>query len=144
MSWIALIALLLVAAYVSVPLWSDGPNFWSGNIAQLRRSTGVASLPRDEWELDHEVGKIDEEEYQSLRATRQREVAQVEVKTQPVAAQSQGMDIDLNVEIEIAIQRERLRLAAMQSAPPWRCDCGREMNHHDKFCASCGNSRPVE
>jgi hypothetical protein len=162
---IGLVILAAIAFYVSRPL------------AQSRRashSTGVADVQSleaqreslytqiKELDLDHVIGKVNDEDYVRLRADLVAQAAvvlkQIDGVVQPPtpAAPAAADDVealiaarrktrsasapktaDADVEAAIAARRKTAAVAASELTCP---QCGKPINADDAFCARCGSA----
>jgi rRNA maturation endonuclease Nob1 len=155
----------LSAASAALLVWYVGAPFRAQNspvaVEAAQRSQRLdvleqrrESLLRDlkEMEFDHRIGKIDPSEYAELRAETAAQATAVlhqinelrgerRVRKAPVAVLNGARErLALGVEIEILVARMR-RQSTLNAS--WRCECGRNMSHNDKFCASCGTPRTI-
>ena len=101
---------ILAVAFITLPFWSG-----SSRAPQLRRAAHVVS--REQLELDHELGKIDEAEYKELDALLPRAEptfgsAAVESL---VGAFRRRRQLDLSVETEVLVARARRQTNSIRS-----------------------------
>jgi hypothetical protein len=153
------LAALCAAFYIALPFWRE---------ASLRAPAGVPlrmkqrelegqreSLLRElkDLEFDRRMGKVEPSEYEAARARLTQEAAQVlrkleELPTPKAKAHEPkargNRRLDLEIEIEVAVARARRKMKMQQASAFWECECGRQMNLGDRFCASCGQERPEQ
>lgn len=142
---ISLLICALVAAFVVSPLFRER-RVWVQMPVQARRAMLLDerdALLRDlkDLEFDREMGKIDDADYAEMRAESAQQASSVlqALENGMVAPNGRGR-MERDIEAEVMIARARLRL---QKAPGgWKCVCGRQMSDSDRFCASCGATRP--
>ena len=115
-------------------------------------------------EFDRNTGKISDADYNEMRATTAAAASAVLQKLEAgdrPRASSKLRRLEIEAEVEVLIRRARRALnrgeatittngaspdavltAAFQ-AGGWACaSCGRVMGKYDRFCASCGATRP--
>ncbi len=134
-----------VIAFVAMPLFRER-RAWVQMPMQARRAMLLDerdALLRDlkDLEFDREMGKIDDADYAEMRAASADQASSVlqALEGGMVAPNGRGQ-MERDIEAEVMVARARLRL---QKAPDgWKCVCGRQMSDSDKFCASCGATRP--
>jgi cytochrome c-type biogenesis protein CcmI len=148
---------LIVLVVMLVALWLTAPLWWrpaaAGTKPSLPSAAPSAELRRSlrDLEFDRATGKVDEDEYENLKAATQRELESAKAarpaatrtaarpRAQVAAAEYSRMRwIEATAEAEIAIARARLRL---KQAVKKCAQCGRILAADDKFCASCGTAR---
>jgi hypothetical protein len=115
-------------------------------------------------EFDRNTGKISDTDYTEMRAVTAEAAStvlqQLEKNTQPPHPARRRLEIEAEVEVLIARARRRGMwqepIAAKSNGTPqeavlnaafqaggWACtSCGRVMGKYDRFCASCGATRP--
>jgi hypothetical protein len=100
-------------------------------------------------EFEHEMGKIDSEDYATMQAAAADRTA--EVLRRLKATRATGGDFrqwrarlwEVEAEAEILIARSRHKLAGEGVNESWKCaECGRVMAAADRFCGSCGTRKP--
>ena len=156
----------LVIAIVGAPLFREH-RAWAVLAPHTRRAVLLEqrdTLLRElkDLEFDRRMGKIDDADYAELRSSlagRTTAVLDALEALKPTgrgrngsAAPSWHHALDAEAEILVARARLRLRGGNPTTKPQnvtkelpdgaWHCQCGRIMKSSDKFCASCGTSRP--
>lgn len=154
-----------VVAIVAAPLFREH-RAWAALAPHTRRAVLLEqrdTLLRElkDLEFDRRMGKIDDADYAELHtalAGRTTAVLDALEALKPTGrgrngSASASWHRALDVEAEVLVARARLRLRGGQSDKQkaasvklsdsaWQCECGRTMKNNDKFCASCGASRP--
>lgn len=124
----------------------------NADLARHRLLEKRASLRRQsaELEFDRTMDKLNAEDYEALRDKFASESADVEAKLGEKSASNSMEDAsaDFDLEAEVLVARARRKRAVTTpymaaSIEAWACACGRTMSIADKFCASCGASRPA-
>jgi hypothetical protein len=158
---IAFILTACVAGFVAAPLFRER-RAWIGMPLSSRRARLLEerdTLLRElkDLEFDRHMGKVDDADYADLHAATARKATAVldaleEVNAPRNAGHNAGRNgaartvrLSEEVEAEILVARARLRLQKSEQNSDdstWKCTCGRTMKSSDKFCASCGESRP--
>jgi hypothetical protein len=158
----------IVVAIVGAPLFREH-RAWVALAPHTRRAVLLEqrdTLLRElkDLEFDRRMGKIDDADYAEMHSSlagRTTAVLDALEALKPTGRGRNGSSAPswhhaANAEAEILVARARLRLrgktpsqpAAAHKADealspgPWQCECGRTMKSSDKFCASCGASRP--
>jgi hypothetical protein len=115
-------------------------------------------------EFDRNTGKISDADYTEMRAATAEAASAILQKLEtgiasPTPSSKRRLEIEAEVEVLIARARHRLTrepatpqtngvlpdavLTAAFQAGGWACaSCGRVMGKYDRFCASCGATRP--
>lgn len=100
---VPILVLLAGAAYVFLPFWGE-----SSPLRMRRRATVGPRSSLEQLELDRELGKIDEAEYQSLRPELESRSLPEEFDLESlIFALRRGKRLELALEAEIAIARQK-------------------------------------
>jgi hypothetical protein len=104
-------------------------------------------------EFEHRTGKIDSDEFRTIRSSMVSEAASVMALLES-PAQAKSGDENVEDEAELLIKRARRQTAGATKSnksskngktskkiATWNCRCGRTMSKSDAFCASCGRPR---
>lgn len=150
MDWIAigmgLVTTGTLLVYITRPWWAHRWN------AQTQTASTPATSLADQREailaalrdldFDHEVGKVTEEDYTSLRQTLLAEAAAVmtQIEQEQVTAQT---DLDDHIEAEILAARQNLNGGEQVTYSPAEANrvcptCGRAPLPGDVYCRGCG------
>ncbi len=154
----------LVVAIVAAPLFRER-RIWAALAPSTRRA--VLLEQRDttlrelkDLDFDRRMGKIDDADYAELHAAAAGRATAVLDALEALKPTGRGRNgsasapwlhtLDAEAEIFVARARLRLRGAAPKVAefPKdsadafWVCQCGRTVQSSDKFCGSCGATRP--
>jgi hypothetical protein len=143
-----LITLLSVATlvYVAAPLWSRQTLAVAADTSLLERRDNLLRQIR-ELEFDYSMGKIEPDDYQTLRADLSSQTSQVldQIEGQSGAKpENRVLDFSPLSLAEAALEIEVLVARARRKNQTWQCACGRVMANSDRFCASCGAPRSTE
>lgn len=151
-----------VVAIVAAPLFRER-RLWVATAPHTRRALlleqrDTALRELKDLEFDRRMGKIDDADYSELRASAASRATEVLDALEALKPSGRGQNGSsnaswlraLDAEAEILVARARLRLkGATQTdtsngsqSDSWLCECGRSMKSSDKFCASCGATRP--
>ncbi|HEY0074385.1 MAG TPA: hypothetical protein VGB77_09805 [Abditibacteriaceae bacterium] len=154
-----------VVAIVAAPLFREH-RAWAALAPHTRRAVLLEqrdTLLRElkDLEFDRRMGKIDDADYAEMHTSLARRTTTVLDALEALKPTGRGRNGSasaswhraLDVEAEVLVARARLRLrggkvetrhSASEELPDgaWHCECGRTMKRSDKFCASCGASRP--
>jgi hypothetical protein len=158
-----------VVAVVAAPLFRER-RMWAALAPHTRRAVLLEqrdTLLRElkDLDFDRRMGKIDDADYAELHssaAARTTAVLDALEALKPTGRGRNGSSSAswlraIDAEAEILVARARLRLsggnvriasetasekASATTNDEWLCQCGRLMSSSDKFCASCGASRP--
>ncbi len=161
------LAALGAAFYIAAPFYRES-SLRAPAGAPLRQKQRELETQREgllrelkELEFDRRMGKIEPEQYASARARVTQEASRVlrqlealEAPASPVARRPRLVEpsvfqaqprtegsrkrLALEIEVEVAVERARRR----NQEALWSCACGRVMGSSDRFCASCGQSKP--
>lgn len=151
--WLTLIFALLVSLaalfYVIGPLVTKQPPLLQVEDDRLtdllaRKDSALRAIK--ELEFDHQVGKIDAEDYQRLNQRLSRQAITLMQQLEQITPASVALDEQL--EAEIAQRRQAkpstmpakpVRTPVMQPATTHFCtQCGARLDTSFKFCANCG------
>lgn len=167
--FLVVILALATTAYIVAPLrFSSQAALETAPREGLRSQRDALLSELRELELDHAMGKIETNQFESLRHEASTQAAQVlqDLEVLPAASSALAPHIantEAEAEAEIAVARARRQRAARNdtlgrlaeaqiaaarapktAAPTWTCPaCSRAMNAQDRFCASCGAPRPA-
>jgi len=143
----SLAMLLIVASYVFKPLSGSG----RGGYRDTSRELSALQAERDrvldsiqEIDLDHSMGKVDEEDYKRQRGTFVLEGAKILRSIDEL--RRDGVPDDSAMELEAAVAELRGNRSNSNS-PVARLDtqgacpaCGKAIFHGDAFCSNCGEA----
>ncbi len=116
--------------------------------SELQAERDQTLMNLQELDMDHAMGKIPADEYQSRRAVLVargvkilRELDRLSGVTQMVPAQSEGISHQDEDDLEVLIEREiRQRRALLREETAGYCpQCGYQLHVGDRFCTSCGS-----
>ena len=162
----------LVVAIVAAPLfrerrmWAALAPSTRRAVLLEQRDTSLRELK--DLDFDRRMGKIDDADYAELHAAAAGRATAVLDALEAMKPSGRGRNgaasapwhRSLEAEAEIFVARARLRLRGSAPSPAemsqenasesaktaisdsWTCQCGRVMSRRDKFCGSCGATRP--
>ncbi|HEY43872.1 MAG TPA: zinc ribbon domain-containing protein [Anaerolineae bacterium] len=138
---------LMAAAFIAQP-FVDSPGLGvtkeERRLSELQAERDRVLATLQELDMDHAMGKVLREDYQSQRGTlvaRGAEVLKAIDELRGPADEAMP-DTDLEVEIEAAVAR--LRRSEGEISGGTCGSCGREIVAGDRFCVHCGASLPEE
>ncbi len=137
-----------VTAFVAWPWWtrrgapeSEGVSEAdSGGETLAERREAILAALRD-LDFDHAVGKVAEEDYQSLRQTLLAEAAEVMARLDEEQTTVEA-DLDARIEAEVLTIRQTMTgedgVVALTGEDDVCPECGRATRAGDVYCAGCG------
>lgn len=132
---IGIAMLVLALPFVVNPLLRGKQEDFQGGIPEDSGSSGDQHtellLALRDLEFDHQIGKITDEDYATLRTT-------LIAQTGAALEAQEKREAELDAQLEQAIQMRR----AKQSKPQICSWCGTTLEPSDRFCRTCG--KPVE
>lgn len=152
---IALLILIAALAVLAYPLYLSRPRPAIVSVSTLddviaRRDGAYATL-RD-LELDHELGKLDDRDYNALRESYLVQAS--DILRELDALRGEGVNASAGDEIEKEIAALRRQPAEVKNVPKQEMpqgaevasivlecpNCGRPYSQGDRFCARCGKA----
>lgn len=154
---VALLILIAALAILAYPLYLSRPRPATVSVSTLddviARRDGTYATLRD-LELDHELGKLDDRDYNALRESYLVQASNILRELD--ALRGEGVNASAGDEIEKEIAALRRQPAEAKGVPeeekPPRAaspntvlecpNCGRPYSRGDRFCARCGKALP--
>jgi hypothetical protein len=144
---IALLVLALALAVLAYPLYRTRqqpaplPVSTLDNLLQQR--DGLYATLRD-LELDRQLGKLDEADYNALRDRYMTQATEVLQELDLVQGKGAAAEVNAALEREVSAQRktsDRKNARAATKASGGFCrSCGKPYETGDKFCSKCGRA----
>jgi hypothetical protein len=154
---LGLALIVVVALFVAWPI-ATGTRSTASDEARSAAGTEAAARRREkeealaaikEAELDHEVGKLSDEDYRAFRNELEMRAMQAMAALDAVSAASAGaapLPVDGSAPAPVQAKDARSRRPAAQPSAepgPFCAGCGRQSTIGAAFCAGCGAKLPA-